>query len=418
MKRSEFDSHPLWKMVEDALDQVESIEPVDGDEAVELERIQFLLDYVLSHREMGTAYAAFFTGPMLDSLVSHVQQVSSYMANRVSTTQYRAHTTSAIPYAESLLVDMAPWPRRYAKGAAVTQMNTLFEDLLEMQAKHLKQQEVRQANVLQRFDSIEDSMLEKQNATQVSLGRVEASAMKVSDQIVAASTRIDQVVQTGLETIDGMKAQNSDAFKEWRVQTDNQWKADYNRIEKDLVLRNAQADDALLKLQGTISDYEKLSSLGAADVLAKHFATASRNARLSSSGLFVLGFIFLIAAAIPFIPLILTAVDSPPSWESIGVRASFGVLAGSAAAVAIRLGSRFSNEATAGKRMEMELRTFGPFLATNADQENVDSARLELVDRAFGKSYIAHLGAKPDEDTVPVSGLTDIINAISRVTGK
>lgn len=417
MQRLEFDSHPVWVTASAILERVEGIEPADADETTELERIAFLVTYLLEHKDMAAQYGAFFTKPMLDAPVANLNQANSYLSSRESTPANRAQTKQAIPQVEAILTHMAPWPRRYGRGAQVSQMTTLFEDLLARQGTHLREQEERQIEVIGHLEALDTAGEERHQAVLKSLETVEASGQKVSDQIDAASGRIDEVVQTGLKTIDGLKEKNNESYSKWLEGIDGAWRDDYKRYFESVQAHQKDADEALASLKKTVQEHQNLTTLSAADTLAKHFASQSTSSHKASVLLFVLGFLFLVAAAAPFVPLLFDQGDTA-SWPSIVLRLSFGVLAGSAATVAFRLGGRFSNEATSSQRMEMELPTFGPFLATVTGQDNVDAARLELVDRAFGKSYIAHLGQSQDEDSVPVAGLTDIINAIARVANK
>ncbi|MHA7292903.1 hypothetical protein ACX80G_03385 [Arthrobacter sp. HLT1-21] len=419
MQREQFDSHQIWAATRTALDRAREIEPLDDVESKELERIQFIMDYVMSHQDMGTVYAAFFTQQMLDTPLPYVTQVNEMLAYRHATAGHRAQTTQAVPQAEAMLFYMASWPRRYAKGGQVNQMSTLFENLLERQAEELEARKSKQAEVIRHLNKLQEAGDERADEVRSALSDLETVGRKVSIQIEAASGRIDEVVQNGLTTIDGLKQKNSEMFQDWVEGIDAEWRDDYKKYFDAIAAKRKRADEELESLKATVAEHEKLTSLSAADTLAQHFMKQAASSSWISLGLFVLGFLFLIAAAVPFGILLTEAGDlSDTSWPGIVLRLSFGVLAGSAATVAIRLGGRFSNEATASKRMEMELRTFGPFLATVAEQKDVDTARLELIDRAFGKSYVTQLSNKADEDTVPVSGLTQIIEAIGRLTPK
>ncbi len=64
--------------------------------------------------------------------------------------------------------------------------------------------------------------------------------------------------------------------------------------------------------------------------------------------------------------------------------------------------------------MDLELRSFGPFLANVTEKDNVDAARIELLDRAFGKAYGAP-DADDKEEVVQVSTIMQIINAASKL---
>ena len=64
--------------------------------------------------------------------------------------------------------------------------------------------------------------------------------------------------------------------------------------------------------------------------------------------------------------------------------------------------------------MALELQTFGPFLANVKDKNTVDGARLELVDRAFGKSYVPNDGDS-STDAVPVTAFAHILELVKAI---
>lgn len=113
------------------------------------------------------------------------------------------------------------------------------------------------------------------------------------------------------------------------------------------------------------------------------------------------------------------ALPRPPrtEWGRIVIRVALGGLLGSAAAVVVRLGGRFLAQAAAAKRMELELRTFEPFLANVKKRESVDQARLEIVDRSFGRAYETRTTADK-EDSVELSALGQITDTISKLLPK
>jgi hypothetical protein len=50
-----------------------------------------------------------------------------------------------------------------------------------------------------------------------------------------------------------------------------------------------------------------------------------------------------------------------------------------------------------------------------SDQTEVDKARVNLIDRAFGKSYVGDRGTQAAEDTVPVSAFSQVVDAITKI---
>ena len=102
-----------------------------------------------------------------------------------------------------------------------------------------------------------------------------------------------------------------------------------------------------------------------------------------------------------------------PQWSLIAVRVAIGILAGSAATVVIRLGARLNSDANTNKRMELELRSVGPFLANVVDPADDDAARIALVARAFGqRSDDVH--AETRSDTVQVAAVAQLIELFAK----
>jgi hypothetical protein len=99
-------------------------------------------------------------------------------------------------------------------------------------------------------------------------------------------------------------------------------------------------------------------------------------------------------------------------WEQLVIRAGIGIAAASGATVAIRLGGRFFANANVTKRMELDHKTFGPFLA-NVPSTVAYKARINLVERALGK---AEPGTTATVDEVASIGeMTQLIDAIAKM---
>ncbi|GAA1890092.1 hypothetical protein GCM10009715_39800 [Paeniglutamicibacter psychrophenolicus] len=55
------------------------------------------------------------------------------------------------------------------------------------------------------------------------------------------------------------------------------------------------------------------------------------------------------------------------------------------AGLLFRLGTRFLQEASDTKNLELEMRAIGPFLATLNNSDDADGAKIAFLDRRFGK---------------------------------
>jgi hypothetical protein len=183
----------------------------------------------------------------------------------------------------------------------------------------------------------------------------------------------------------------------------------------DNALTNASG--ALKSLKEKETEYANISAAAGGAKLANEFNTEATSGQELGLRLYMIGFGVLVLAALPLVLWLFWPPISQQGdgiWPHFLIRISLGVLGASAATVLIRLGSRFVTGATASKRMALELQTFGPFLANVKDKETVDSARLELVDRAFGKSYAPGESDSKD-DAVPVSAFAHILDLVKAI---
>jgi hypothetical protein len=170
----------------------------------------------------------------------------------------------------------------------------------------------------------------------------------------------------------------------------------------------------LERLRESEKDFETLSKAAATDKLAGHFAAEAKSGRRLAIILYVVGAVFIAAAASPLFLLLVPGnlgTDIETRWEQIVIRAGIGVAAASVATVAIRLGGRFLSSANVAKRMELDLKTFGPFLA-DVNQIEADKARINLVERALGRPIES--GQDLREDSVSVAGMTQLLEVAAK----
>ena len=68
--------------------------------------------------------------------------------------------------------------------------------------------------------------------------------------------------------------------------------------------------------------------------------------------------------------------------------------------------------------MELELRAIGPFLANVEKAGKVDDARIELVSKAFGKTYSDSNATARDkkDESIPVTTASQLIDLVERIS--
>ncbi|MBT2250287.1 hypothetical protein JHV56_16430 [Arthrobacter sp. BHU FT2] len=419
MHRQAFEEHAIWAQIESAIERVKEVQDTQppAEEVPSLLRIEFILKHVASYRSLAATSSALFNDQLLGPVQSIVAQLVSYLQQRQASYNYRSYTDNALGSAESLLVQIGNWPRPYAKGAQIQQINTLYEGLLEMQEQQIAEFEARYDATRDKLGQLVTDFDAKKAQVEGQFELYRTEALAVSSSVDHEKSRIDDVVQKGLEKVAELQARNTDAFAEWKQQVSDELE-EYTDGQKDAIDRAlTSAAGALKRLKENEKEYANISAAAGGAKLAAEFNAEATDGQKLGLQLYTIGFGVLILAALPLVLWLFwppAIQEGDGIWQHFLIRISLGVLGASAATVLIRLGSRFVTSATASKRMALELQTFGPFLANVTDKETVDSARLELVDRAFGKSYAPGESDSKD-DAVPVSAFAHILDLVKAI---
>lgn len=416
MRRDEFKQHHLWAIANEVTDLVEKIsETAAQDELVILRRIAFLISHTRSYRELANV-SELFNEQLLAPALSALGNASASLRQRATNATYRQYTDQALVHAENLLVTVSSWPRPYAKGAQAQQMKLLYEEIQLAQARELERIEAKYVDVQSRMESAVAELIFQRDQVELALRGFQAEAGSVASAVDQQKERVDKVINDGLQQVNHLMKENSEAFSAWTEARQIEWD-DFAEQNQDLMDRKVnEAGVSLDKLKSDEAEFANLTTAITGQKLAKEFAEEAKTSQVIGLILYGLGFVALALAAVPLFMLMgERPVEQTPdvTWQHFAIRLSLGVLGASAATVLIRLGARFLTNSSASKRMALELQTFGPFLANVRDKETVDAARLELIDRAFGKSYApSGVGTETSEDVVPVTALAQIVDMV------
>lgn len=314
-------------------------------------------------------------------------------------------------------------------------MQTIYQDLLERQRLDLEALEARHAAFREELDAMKS---EAETGTETIKEKIEAlttgAESKLTELRDETQARIDelsteaegardtindyqQTIATATAELKKTNASLATQFEEqqtqWQEEQAERFDEEFAPHLESVQKRLAEAEEALQRLKEVETDFANLSAAAATDKLAGHFGIEAKSGRRVGLVLYIAGGVLILLAAIPLGLLLLPgALGTDPTirWEQLAIRAGIGIVLGSGATVAIRLGGRFLASANTAKRMELDLKTFGPFLAS-VDEDQVSAARIKLVDRALARIE----PAKEADDSVSMVGLTNVIEAISKV---
>lgn len=423
MLRSDFDNHPLWAVLDTIDGQLQDVlADHQPEELPDVERIKTQMAYVRSFDVVASTRAAFFHPSMLNEVDTIWNQVSSSLASRINNgIGYANYVSQAADQAETGLMQMAAWPRPYGKGGEVKQMDTLFEQLLEAQRISIEALGAEHEKLREEMTSYGKEVESKRDEALSELRSIQATQSSLEATIESQKAELASAVEDAAAAVDALTERNSTAFAKWTAEREAVFQADFDPLREGISAKLASADQEYEDLLAAKEKYTKLVSAIAADEVASQFESEAEWGRRVGNRFYLLGFGLLIVAALPLIWLIFEgsrtnggAVD----WTAIVIRLAIGVLAGSAATIAIRLGGRLIGNANAVKRMELELRAIGPFLANVADKPKVDDAFVDLVTKAFGNAYVGppSVSRESHDENTPVTLASQVLDLIQKAS--
>ncbi|MCU1583406.1 MAG: hypothetical protein JWO01_2794 [Microbacteriaceae bacterium] len=416
MLRSDFEGHTIWVAVDEVQSRLNQVrETGDLSNIAAADTIGFYADYIQSFRDTSAVSSPFFVPAILSPVETVLRDVISYLNNWISEGTASAYQESARVTIESALTHMGPWPRPYGKGGQVQQLTTLYEDLLERQRLDLAALQQSNAALEANVETHKTELAQVAATAQVDVSGLVSTANDVVATVNAEKARIDEVVTAGVKQLAEMNAELDKRSKAWEDAQLARFVEQVRPLVEAIHEQERQGSEALDRLLESESGFANLSAAAATDKLAGHFATEAKTGRAVGMWLYIAGGVLIATAASPLLLLLLPgnlSSDADTRWEQLVIRAGIGAALASAATVAIRLGGRFFANANVTKRMELDLKTFGPFLA-NVDPKEADKARINLVERALGKP--AELGNGSREDSVSIGGMSQLLDAASKL---
>jgi hypothetical protein len=186
----------------------------------------------------------------------------------------------------------------------------------------------------------------------------------------------------------------------------------------DVTNMKRRAEERLTEIDQLHRDVEKVSSKAAAAILAKDYGSYSTREWVSGVIAYVLGFAALIALGYYLLETISdVSKDESVSWQYVALKLGLTLTAIAASGVAFQFGSHALTRAATNKRVQLELGTIGTFLADVDDDAAVQQAKVDFVNRMFGRAWEEKSAATQDGTTLNVSALSTAADAFRRMQG-
>jgi hypothetical protein len=288
MLRSEFDNYPLWNTIERIESAAQQIkEEGHAPDVPPLETVLFYVRHVRSFRELATTSSALFSAAMLEPVARVMTSVENSLNFRMTNgTQYVSQLTDAAVTAETSLMHMGPWPRPYARGGQVTQISTLFEDLLELQRSSVAALEQSHINLQAEIVEWETAGAATVAKTSDSLEAFRAAGEAIAADITSEQVRIDNVVTEGLNRVSSIETENTDRYKAWIANREAEFLKEFLPLKEQIVEDLVTSRETLDRLKETNTQFQNLylPYWGSRSARLSSFRTRSRHGYRASMG--------------------------------------------------------------------------------------------------------------------------------------
>lgn len=408
MLRNDFQKHSLWAVIEDTVLHMRELaahsvnkgqhkgphEDMLLDQALAsfVDRTQEAASYVSRFRRGGST---LFSEEMLKKH-SELWKKLRIIGDDSLMTLSHPGLSEAHRVIDEILRDSSTWPTPpnvdQADNSRFADLERRFQVRIE---RILQEYENRGALVSEKIDTVE------RHASEVRK-QLEESEYEFSLRMSQQRHYIEETFQTLTATDDLRKKE----FQDWLKTAQEDADAWRSKIASD-------AQESLAELSSMTDEaanlHEKTLSISGATSTAVLAAAYSRSASTSSRlaiGSFILGLLIL---GLAFWQVNTTLTQIHPtdsvSWQWVGLKIALTTLAAAGASVLFGVGSKYFKIAETHRRVDLELRAIGPFLADLEDQDSIEKAKLSFVDRTFGHAW-DQKSTKDSQEPAPGSDLT------------
>lgn len=411
MDQKEFADHPFWQEV-DRVKRTLSGLPKDV-RGSSFARLRDAIAYLNTFR---TDRGRLISRSMLDSALNLWQPVLGGVLSADSTRD-ASHLEQASLSLDPVLNEAGRWPRAITQEAS-GQLKARLDEILAMMDER--------ARAMERDRQLEETEW-RSKLTQ--LGELASGIEKAATAQEDRLARIQIALESQNQSIADTAARQLAEFSQAQIQYDSQIRARLEALSQDAAGRleeeaasfagsHDEAEKLLASMTELLQKTEKLAGDTSSAVLARDYGSYSQREFWSGVAFIAVG-IAALGAAVFFLMAALGLIgpEQPASWQWVTLKLSVTATAAGGASVLIAVGNRFLKNAAVNKRVELELRAIGPFLADLTDDEDRQRAKLEFLDRTFGHAFESGTPAD-NEDWINVSATSKLLTAVVGLVNK
>jgi hypothetical protein len=277
----------------------------------------------------------------------------------------------------------------------------------------------------QRISEVESSITSGDQSLQEKLTALDAERQGLSAEL----TNLESAISTQTARLDAAIASQTQAFTESQATRDKDFrdemktlarnnKSQTNMILEDMQEAKSQAEENLATLADLRAKTEKLAGDTTSSLLARDYGSYSKREFWSGIIAYIFGFAALVGLGWFLIDTLGSIKPNQSvSWQYVSLKLGVTITTIGAATVAFQLGYRFIQRSSTNKRVELELRAINTFLADLGDTAEVKKAKLDFVERMFGRAWEGQDSGAGD-DTVNVNALSKLTDTVLKMIGR
>lgn len=369
---AEYIDNPAWDAIEDLIEKIDGVEPVNEDENGQVDRLILTLRMVLGRRDTPSL---FISPTMMSQLQTTVVQQLRPQIDAWTQNHQTVYLNSASSYLFNLLEVTRGWPisrEQNLRNAAAS-----LRETVKSSSSHLRslQQAVEEASATfeeqlnsthQRFDEREDQSIEqyRELEAKVTTANEELNELqtRVDNLVVQQQERFDKSEQARLETHQQLLAKHRAELASALDETDT---STHQMLQNQLASGQALVED-LEELKRKASNVVSVVATSTTSEWYKLHADQQRKTadtmRWIAVGLFVTAF------CVTAIWVFLLDHESD-SWKATVIKTTLTVSLLAAAAYLVNESSNHRDEEIKARSTELKLRALDPFIAPLAENQ-------------------------------------------------
>lgn len=385
MDSERFENHILWSKPTEVSDAMAAMEPVSDSVEESFSAIGFIASQLSGFR---SGDARLFNVGQLDTANSSWQDVVTYLGHHRDNPTSTYHE-NARSHAEAWLQTAGGWFRPTSDSVPIAnQARIEYETLIAS---------YRAANTALRAQmSANDTAAgERQNALDAQVQSLKETVENCQALLASMQTTIKEeeaalqaALTTHAETFRAAQDKRGTDFTDWLQRKEISFD---ELVEPHLLGVQAserKGEEILEHIKSLGDQTDNAAGRTTGHILAENFKTSAKDELASGNWSFWVGVGLSISgvAWLVFVAIVTFSERNDFNWNWVSIKIALALALGGVATVLIRRGQHAQETSRAYKRTELELRAIGPFLSDIEDRKIAENAKVEFLQRTFGRS--------------------------------